>query len=88
MATIRTLKLKPTPPPLAAGTATPEAAAAQAAPPGLESAASAPAARSGKSRKALLWLTLAVVGCAAAILALQYMEFSFYREAPSVWPLQ
>jgi len=88
MATIRTLKLKTTPPPQAAAETAPEPAAPPSAPPGLEPAASAPAARSGKSRKALLWLTLAILGCAAAILTLQYVEFSFYREAPSVWPLQ
>jgi hypothetical protein len=36
----------------------------------------------------MFWLALAIVLCGIAVLVLQFSEFSFYREPPSVWPLK
>lgn len=90
MTTIKTLRLKtaPTQAPQPAAEAAPEAPPPQTAPPGLEAGSGAAMVTAGKSRKALLWLTLGVIGCAVAIIALQYTEFSFYSAPPSVWPLK
>lgn len=86
MATIRTVKLRP--PPSAPAPVTDAPAAPPAAPPALDAAGDAVAARLSQSRTLMFWLALGIFLCAVTILALQFTEFSFYREPPSVWPLK
>lgn len=79
--------------PEAEATPTVAATAAPLAPPivpaGLEPPAAAEVAAGGASASSFTvfaMLGIAVVLCVAAVLALQYTEFAFYKASPSVWP--
>ena len=38
-------------------------------------------------RVTILICAILATACVAGLLALQYLEFDFYRAAPSVWPV-